>query len=148
MTSPNLPPGVTSQDVADMQRIIARCWIVGGLVIGLPLEQLETLVARADTEGPRYYPDIWRANAEKILQDRELMRTLVHARRELLVVSPQLEQTLLTLEREATEKRALLAGVFRDVFGRREFADVSPLVVISGLVQWIAHKVPRMVGKP
>src|SRR2546430_1636403 len=31
-----------------------------------------------------------------------------------------------------------------DVVSRRECAEVSPLVVLSGLVQWIAHRVPAM----
>jgi hypothetical protein len=39
-----LPPGVTADNVKAFKRIIARCWVVAGLLIELPLESLDPSV--------------------------------------------------------------------------------------------------------
>jgi hypothetical protein len=39
-----LPPGITDEDVRRHKRVIARCWLVAGLLIELPLDVLDQVV--------------------------------------------------------------------------------------------------------
>jgi hypothetical protein len=137
-----LPPGVTAQDVRDFKRMIARCWIVAGLLVELPLEPLDRLSARAETLGPVIYPGIWRANAKAIMEDREMLRALVAAQRDVLTTSPSLQELAPVISAQVDGYRAHLDAFFREVFSRRELSAVPPAVILSALVRFIAHRVP------
>jgi hypothetical protein len=139
----DLPAGLTPQDIDAFQRELARCWIVAGLLIGLPLERLDELSLRAEATGPKVYPDIWRKNAEKIMQDREMVVALVRAQRHLLTTSPSLQE-LGSIEGQAESYRPRLEAAFRDVFRRREVALVSPLAILSAFVRYIARLAPEL----
>lgn len=146
MTNEPLPPGITPDDVAFAKQIIARCWIVAGLVMALPLERLDKLTADAETFGPILHPDIWRSNAAKIMQDRELIRVLAQLRRDVLVSNPNLGD-LPDLEALSIQKRPALEAAFREIFGRRQIADIPPLVILTALVRYIARLAPRLEGR-
>jgi hypothetical protein len=145
MSDAPLPPGITPQDLAEMQRMIARCWIVGALVIGLPLEDLDRLTGVAETVGPIAYPEVWRANAEKILQDREMIRALAQARRALLTVGlPGTAAAVAHAEQTAAEVRVLLDRTFRDLLTRPDIGRLPSLVILSGLVRYVAFRAPMI----
>jgi hypothetical protein len=141
MTHENeLPPGITGDDVRRFKRIIARCWIVAGLLVELPLESLDRQSARAETLGPVIYPDIWRRNAKAIMEDREMLRALVAAQRDLLTTSPSLQQLATIIEAQVDAQRAPLDAIFREVFTRRELSHMPPHVVLTALVRFIAQR--------
>lgn len=137
-----LPPGITADDVRFYKRIIARCWIVAGLLIELPLEVLDRQSARAETTGPVLYPGIWRANAKKIMEDRELIRALVTAQRNVLTTSPSLQELAPIVAGQADGYRPRLNAAFRELFTRRELAEIPPAVILTALVRFIADRVP------
>jgi hypothetical protein len=145
--SDELPPGITAEDVRAFKRIIARCWIVAGLLIELPLEALEQQSARAETIGPVLYPGIWRANAKGIMEDREVIRALVTAQRHVLTTSPSLNTLAPIIASQADAYRPRLHAAFRELFSRRELSAIPPAVVLSALVRFIADRVPD-VEKP
>jgi len=141
---PPLPPGINVADVDEFKRLIARCWIAAGILMTLPLERLDQFSGAAETHGPALYPDIWRANAAKIMQDRELIRVLVQARRDVLVSNPNLAEIPGEVEAIAARLRPRLEAIFRELFGRRELAAVPPLVILHALVTYIARLAPRV----
>jgi len=137
-----LPPGVTAEDVRAFKRTIARCWVVAGLLVELPLESLDRQSARAETEGPALYPGIWRSNAKAIMEDREMLRALAAAQRDLLTTSPSLVALAPLITKQADGYRPRLRAAFRELFTRRELAAIPPAVVLSALVRYIADLVP------
>lgn len=142
MSEPELPPGLNPDDLKLYRTLIARCWIVAGLLVELPLEALESLAARAEQVGPALYPDIWRANALAIMEDREVVRALVTAQRDILTTSPSLANLAPIIRDQADAHRAALDAVFRDVLTRREVAKIPPAIILTALVRLIARSVP------
>jgi len=140
--SDDLPPGVTPDDVRAFKRIIARCWVVAGLLIELPLESLDRQSALAESSGPILYPGIWRANAKKIMEDREVIRALVTAQRDVMTTSPSLVALAPIIRGQADGYRSRLEALFRDLFTRREVAAIPPAVVLTALVRFIADRAP------
>lgn len=139
-----LPDGVTVADVRAFKRLVARCWIVAGLLIELPLERLDRLTAAAETTGPILYPGIWRANAEAIMQDREMIRALAAAARDVVTTSPNLAVLAPILANQAEGYRPRLAALFREMFSRHEVAAIPPAVVLVALVRFIADRAPDL----
>lgn len=142
-----LPLGVTVADVRTFKRTIARCWVVAGLLIELPLEQLDRDSARAETTGPMLYPGIWRTNAKAIMEDREMIRALAAAQRDVLTTSPSLAVLAPIIAGQADGYRPRLEAAFRDVFGRREIAAISPAAILTALVRFIADRAPELKGE-
>ncbi len=138
----DLPAGVTVDDVRAFKRTIARCWIVAGLLIELPLEDLDRQTALAETSGPALYPGIWRARAKAIMEDREMIRALAAARRDVLTTSPSLAALAPMIASQADGHRSRLGAAFRELFGHRDFAAIPPAVVLTALVRFIADRVP------
>jgi hypothetical protein len=116
--------------------------LCAGLLIELPLDALDRLSAQAETSGPALYPDIWRANAKAIMEDRELLRALVTAKRDVLTTSPSLQQLAPIIAGQADGHRPLLNAAFRELFTRRELAAIPPAVVLTALVRFIADRAP------
>lgn len=141
-----LPPGVTEADLRAYKRIVARCWVVAGLLIELPLEDLERLSAQAESIGPLLYPTIWRNNAKKIMEDRELIRALVVAQRDVLTTSPSLKDLAPIIRSSADGYRPLLEATFRELFGGGRVASIPPAVVLTALVRFIADRAPDIKG--
>jgi hypothetical protein len=139
-----LPRGVTADDVRVYKRIIARCWVVAGLVIELPLEALDQLSAQAETNGLALYPNIWRANAKAIMEDRELIRALVAAKRDVLTTSPALATLEPVISSQADGYRPRLEAAFRELFSRRELAAIPPAVILTALVRFIGDRAPEI----
>jgi hypothetical protein len=137
-----LPPGITADDVRAFKRTIARCWVVAGLLIELPLDPLDRQSARAETAGPVLYPGIWRANAKAIMEDREMIRALAAAQRDLLTTSPSLAELAPILTNQADGHLPRLHAAFRELFTRRELAAIPPAVVLTALVRFIADRAP------
>lgn len=140
--SDDLPPGVTADDVRAFKRQIARCWVVAGLLIELPLESLDEQSARAESAGPVLYPGIWRANAKAIMEDREMLRALAAARRDLLTTSPALVALAPIIASQADGYRSRLQAAFRELFSRRDLAAIPPAVLLTALVRFIADRAP------
>lgn len=137
-----LPAGVTADDVRAFKRMIARCWIVAGLIIELPLEHLDRESARAETQGPMFHPGIWRTNAKAIMEDREVIRALATAQRDVLTTSPSLAALAPMFTDMADGHRPILHAAFRELFTRRELANIPPAAVLTALVRFIADRVP------
>jgi hypothetical protein len=140
--SDELPAGVTAEDVHGYKRIIARCWIVAGLLAELPLERLEQNAARAETLGPIVYPQIWRSNAKAIMEDREMLRALVTAQRDLMTTSPSLQQLAGVITAQVDGYRPFLDQTFRGLASRTEVAAIPPQVILTAFVRFIADRVP------
>lgn len=143
MSEPELPPGVTANDLKLYRSVVARCWIVAGLLVELPLEALDTISAKAEVNGPAFYPDIWRTNAQAIMEDREMIRALATAQRDILTTSPSLAAIAPVISDGAEANRAKLDAVFRDVLGRRDVSHIPPAMILTALVRLIARGVPR-----
>lgn len=140
---PTLPPGISIDDVRAFKRIIARCWVVAGLLIELPLEMLDQQTALAESLGPRFYADIWRANAKAIMEDREMIRALVTTQRDLFTTSPSLAELAPVISAQANAVRPILAAAFRDIFTRRrDLSVIPPAVILTALVRFIADRAP------
>jgi hypothetical protein len=132
-----------ADDVRAFKRVIARCWVIAGLLIELPLEQLDRSSARAETTGPILFPGIWRANAKAIMEDREMIRALAAAQRDVLTTSPSLVALAPIIARQADGYRPGLEAAFRELFTRRELAAIPPAVILTALVRFIADRVPN-----
>lgn len=139
-----LPPGVTADDVRVFKCLMARCWIVAGLLIELPIEMLDQYSARAETTGPLLFPGIWRAHAKAIMEDRELIRALAAAQRDVLTTSPSLSDLAPIIASQADGYRPRLDAAFRELFARRELAAIPPAVLLTALVRFIADRVPAL----
>ena len=137
-----LPPGITAEDVRGYKQIIARCWIVAGLLAELPLERLEQNAARAETLGPIVYPQIWRSNAKAIMEDREMLRALVTAQRDVTTTSPSLLQLVPVITAQVDAYGKLLDPIFRSLAARSELAAVPPQIILTAFVRFIADRVP------
>jgi len=145
MTQPDkFPDGVTAEDVRVFKRLVARCWIVAGLLIELPLESLDRYVANAETVGPALYPDIWRANAQNIMEDREMIRALLAAQRDVMITSPALVELAPFISEQADASRASLGAAFRELFSQPRFGPIPPAVILTALVRFIADHVPTV----
>jgi hypothetical protein len=140
--SDELPPGVTADDVRAFRRIMARCWVIAGLVIELPLEPLDRHSASAESIGPALFPGIWRTNAKAIMEDREVIRALVTAQRSVLTTSPSLAALAPIITSQADGYRPRLDAAFRELFSRRDLAAIPPAVVLTALVRFIADRAP------
>lgn len=144
MTNEPLPPGVSAQDVEVYRRTVARCWIVAGLLIELPLEMLDRLSSQAESLGPVLYPTVWRNNAQAIMEDRELIRALAAAKRDVLTTSPSLVELGPIIRAQADGYAPELSAAFREVFGRPTCASIPPAVILTALVRFIADRVPKV----
>lgn len=141
----DLPEGIKLEDVEKYQRLTARCWLVVWLLASLPLEALDEFTARGEVQGPALYPDIWRAKAEAIMQDREMIRTMAKTRRDLLLLNPMLTETVAGMDGLQLTYRTRFGAMFRDWFTRREFRDIPPLAVLDGLVRYVAMGAPAVM---
>lgn len=142
-----LPPGITAEDVTRYKREVARCWIVAGLLLELPLEALDRHSSTAETVGPALHPDIWRTNAQAIMEDREMFRALAAAQRDVLTTSPSLAEIAPLMAGSAETFRPRLDALFREFFSRREVADIPPQAVLSALVRFIARLAGQLPGR-
>jgi hypothetical protein len=142
MTEQDLPAGVTADDIRAFKRLVARCWIVAGLLVELPLERLDRMSANAETMGPILHPGIWRANAKAIMEDREMIRALASAQRDVLTTSPSLATLAPIITGQADGYRAVLHAAFREIFSRREVATIPSTAILTSLVRFTADRVP------
>jgi len=142
--SDELPAGVTAEDLRAFKRMVARCWIVAGLLIELPLEDLDRWSAHAETTGPMFFPEIWRTNAKAIMEDREMIRALATAGRDLVTTSPSLVALGPVITAQANAYRLPLEATFRELFTRRDVSAIPPAVVLTALVRFIADRAPDM----
>jgi len=139
-----LPAGVTKDDIRWFQKIIARCWIVTGLLVELPLEELDKALANAEASGPKYFPEIWRERAKAIMEDREMVRALAAARRDVMTTSPSLPALGTFVSDQATALQEIIYPAFREIFARGELGNVGPAVILTALVRFIADRAPAV----
>jgi hypothetical protein len=136
------PRGITEQDVNAFKALSARCWIIAGLLLSLEhLDRLDVLAEIAEAEGPRDYPDIWRANAKAIMEDREMFRALATCARDLRITSPSVVAVGPEVAAGAEAARARIEHAIRDACG--QLPDVPPLIILRAFVNMLARMRPR-----
>jgi hypothetical protein len=137
-------PLITAPELELFTRTIAESWIVAGLLIVQPLEALETMASQAEIDGPKYFPEIWRARAQSIMEDREMIAALVKAKAHVLAAAPSLAQLAPLIDDAASGRQRILEETFRSLFLRTEVRELPPAAIMLALVRYIARLAPAM----